>query len=136
MTREDYIEIFKQYKEKPTLINEISSVEEAAWLDEALDAAIKALEQTVWIPASESLPEMYEEIGILKKYVSMRSDEVIVTIRDNKNGSVVTHSKCYLWDGKWHGDIFDWLKASKVDYEVIAWMPLPKPYEPQESEVK
>ena len=45
MTREEHIEILKQYREKPTLINEISSVEEAVWLDEALDAAIKALEQ-------------------------------------------------------------------------------------------
>lgn len=45
MTREEHIEILKQYREKPTLINEISSVEEAAWLDESLGAAIKVLEQ-------------------------------------------------------------------------------------------
>ena len=45
MTREEAIEILKQYREKPTLINEIESVDEAVWLDEALEMAIKALEQ-------------------------------------------------------------------------------------------
>ena len=45
MTDEFLINILKQYREKPTLINEIETVEEAAWLDEALGMAIKALEQ-------------------------------------------------------------------------------------------
>ena len=81
-----------------------------------------------WIPVKERLPEMHEETGILKKFVKMRSDEVLVTIKEKNSGSVITHSGCSLWDGKWHGDIFEWLKAGKCDYEVIAWMPLPKPY--------
>ena len=45
MTDEFLINILKQYREKPTLINEIEIVEEAAWLDEALGMAIKALDQ-------------------------------------------------------------------------------------------
>ena len=45
MTREEAINILEQYREKPTLINEIETVEEAVWLDEALEVAIKALEQ-------------------------------------------------------------------------------------------
>lgn len=81
-----------------------------------------------WIPVKDRLPEMHEETGILKKFVKMRSNEVLVTIKDKNNGSVVTHSGCSLWDGKWHGDIFEWLKATKCNYEVIAWMPLPEPY--------
>jgi len=45
MTDEFAIKILEQYREKPTLINEIETVEEAVWLDEALAMAIKALEQ-------------------------------------------------------------------------------------------
>ena len=45
MTDDFAINILEQYREKPTLINEIETVEEAVWLDEALDMAIKALEQ-------------------------------------------------------------------------------------------
>ena len=81
-----------------------------------------------WISVEDGMPEMHEETGILRKFVKMRSDEVIVTIRDKNNGSLVTHSQCYLWDGKWHGDIFDWLDAGKCNYEVTAWQPLPVPY--------
>ena len=43
--KESAIEILKHYREKPTLINEINTVEEAVWLDEALEMGIKALEQ-------------------------------------------------------------------------------------------
>jgi hypothetical protein len=45
MTDEFAINIIEQYRKKPTLVNEIETVEEAVWLDEALDMAIKALEQ-------------------------------------------------------------------------------------------
>ena len=45
MTDEFAINILEQYRENPTLINEIETVEEAVWLDEALDMAIKALKQ-------------------------------------------------------------------------------------------
>lgn len=45
MTDEFAINILEQYREKPTLINEIETVEEAVWLDEALNMAINALER-------------------------------------------------------------------------------------------
>lgn len=101
--------------------------------------AIKALERSSayyhggWIPVSERLPEMNKEDGLLKKFTKERSDEVLVTIKDNNNGSVVVHSGCELWDGEWHGDIFRWLEASKCDYTVIAWMPLPEAYKESEA---
>ena len=47
--KESAIEILKQYREKPTLINEINTVEEAVWLDEALEMGIEALEQEPFI---------------------------------------------------------------------------------------
>lgn len=43
MTTDFAISILKQYREKPTLINEIQTVEEAVWLDEALGMAIDVL---------------------------------------------------------------------------------------------
>jgi hypothetical protein len=54
MTDEFAINILEQYREKPTLINEIETVEEAIWLDEALAMGIQALKQKSktghWIP--------------------------------------------------------------------------------------
>jgi Zn finger protein HypA/HybF involved in hydrogenase expression len=45
MTDEFAINILEQYRENPTLINEIETEEEAVWLDKVLDMAIKALKQ-------------------------------------------------------------------------------------------
>ena len=45
MTDEFAINILEQYRKKPTLINEIETVEEAVWLDEALAMGIQALKQ-------------------------------------------------------------------------------------------
>ena len=115
----------------------IMSLDDGIAVYKAIDV-IKALpveEHTnkEWIPTSERLPEMHKEDGLLKKFTKERSDEVLVTIKDNNNGSVVVHSGCELWDGEWHGDIFRWLEASKCDYTVIAWMPLPEAYKESEA---
>lgn len=67
-----------------------------------------------WIPVTEGLPASYKE--------------VLIT-----NGTVT----CIGWisptDRCWRSD-----SESKYDiyYDTVAWMPLPKPYEPQESEVE
>ena len=86
------------------------------WL-EALDVAIKALEQEPrWIPVSERLPED-------KTYV-------LTTI---KVPNRVAHARSgWYGGGYFHNDNGDTWKAT--DIEVKAWMPLPKPYVPQESE--
>lgn len=82
-------------------------------VEEALLMAIKALEQTSWIPVSERLPESDEQYHTF-----------LVTDRKGK----VTLSEFYLSikDKKpyWSGMI-----------DVIAWMPLPEPYK-AESEDK
>ena len=70
-----------------------------------------------WIPVSERLPE----------------DEtyVLTTIKVSNR---VAHARRGLYqDGFFHNDNGDTWKAT--DKEIIAWMPLPKPYEQQESEV-
>ena len=66
------------------------------------------VEQTRWIPVSERLPEKYTYTLWCASSGCVRSD---------------------YFNGEF------WEDAKKYCYEVIAWMPLPKPYEPQESEV-
>ena len=58
-----------------------------------------------WIPVSERLPEKY-----------------IYTLWCASSG--------YVRSDYFNGEF--WEDAKKLGYEVIAWMPLPKPYEPQE----
>ena len=81
--------------------------------NEALDMAIKALEQTRWIPVSERLPESDEECHTF----------LVTDINGN-----VTLSDFYLSlsnsEPYWSGMI-----------NVIAWMSLPQPYK-AESEGK
>ena len=70
----------------------------------AIDEAIKAIEQTRWIPCSERLPE---EDGMYLISTCMNCIDTCLFYKDDDG---------YLW----------------VDYEesVIAWMPLPAPYQP------
>ena len=80
--------------------------EERGWGGEveALDMAIKALEQTKWISASEKLPEEY--IHVLCQFCM---------------GGM---AECYYAHGFFH--VVGGLRLS-ID-EVMAWMPLPHPY--------
>ena len=71
---------------------------------EALDMAIKALEQKRWIPVSERLPEKDEVVLITNKWYEV--DKAL-----------------YIGDG-----MFDIIINYLQKEEVIAWMPLPQPY--------
>ena len=75
-------------------------------------------EKTGWIPVSERLPED-------KTYV-------LTTI---KVPNRIAHARSGWYDGGFFmNDNGDTWRAT--DIEVIAWMPLPAPFEPQESEDK
>ena len=74
-----------------------------------------------WIPVSERLPEDGQEVQIT--YDAKRKTE-----------------KYHVWSAIWdemHGRFYDKEYRSYIclDY-VTAWMPLPTPYKPQESEDK
>lgn len=72
-------------------------------VEESFDMAIKALENSRWIPCSERLPN--------------KGQYVLVSTDENR---VITAT----FEGDYWGSVFD------LDWEeVLAWMPLPKPYE-------
>lgn len=84
-------------------------------LEELCKLAIKALEQTRWIPCAERLPE--------------DSDTYLVTIE--YNGEVIgvdaaSYSPVEGYIDK-HWDTFnDWKEDNDSCYHVTAWMPLPE----------
>ena len=80
---------------------------------EALDMAIKALEQPKWIPVSERLPEDSTEVFV---YLCDRPSPYIAWIED-------TH---------WYTEDFE----VERENEPVAWMPLPKPYVPDTNDGK
>lgn len=79
-------------------------------------------EQDRWIPVAERLPEE-KDAGILKKLgTNKRSDYVLATVE--VKGERMTVTAC-TYDGKW-----DWnMKYAFPDYKIIAWRPLPEPYQ-------
>ena len=78
-----------------------------------------------WIPVSERLPEE-RDAGVLKKLgTDKRSDYVIATVE--VKGERMTVTAC-TYDGKWY-----WrMKNAFLEYKVIAWCPLPEPWEGEE----
>jgi len=104
MTREETIEYNKNLREYMRLTDKNSEYKFLKGNYEALDIAIKALEQTRWIPVSERLPDDY--IHVLCQFTLGGMGE------------------CYLAHGVFHvvGGLV------MTCNEVIAWMPLPEPY--------
>lgn len=83
-----------------------------------------------WILCSESLPAMHESNNMLAKSgVKQVSDICITTIYDGQKYHVDTN--CRLQDGEWQSEKIRLFIALNKKYEVIAWMPLPKPYTPK-----
>ena len=81
--------------------------------------AIDALERSEWIPCGERLPS--------------NSDDVLITI--NGNSFVASGTYAGYHSGQWwylgeDGEITD----VPITADVIAWMPLPGPYEPKEED--
>ena len=86
----------------------------------AVSMALKALEQTSWIPVLERSPE---KSG---KYLAY-----IINKNDDKLQYIMT-CEYLVGDCYWH-----WFPDDECASDnVIAWMPLPEPYKPQESEDK
>ena len=108
MTREEMLKWLKKLNTKPYSDFPYKP------MNEALDMAIKTLEQEPkWVPVSERMPE--KNVWVLTTF----------TMTNDKND--IDIKRINRWNGQWE-DEFDFCNT------VIAWMPLPKPYELQESE--
>lgn len=101
----------------------------------AIDTLFEQEPSRQWIPASERLPENTYPVNIT--WVNHDPEPYYATIKDKP----FTATGCYC-DGKWYWysvtcqDYLDEYRYCDVDsmdeaIEVIAWQPLPKPYEPQ-----
>ncbi len=112
MDNEFAIGILEQYREKPTLINEIQTVEEAVWLDEALGMAISLLKQTPCDTYTEGYFKGYDD-GLERKLeepcevAQMSLDDAIVHAEEVANGKC---DKC----GQEHKQLAEWLKELKT----------------------
>jgi len=73
-----------------------------------------------WIPVSERLPKAGEYVGNVAKYYLVQNEYGDMLV------ARYTHSE--YWE-----QIY---QMKPIADEVVAWMPLPKPYEPQKSEDK
>ena len=84
--------------------------------------ALDEVKQQGWIPVTERMPEE-RDAGVLKKLgTDKRSDYVLATVE--VKGVRMTVTAC-TYDGNW-----DWnMKYAFPDYKVIAWRPLPEPYQ-------
>lgn len=120
MTKKEALKIIKE-----RLIVDYSKLneKEIQELDDALDMAIDALKNSDnnWIPVTEKLPDLHEEVykGIPAwDYVS---DEYLITTlySDGPHVEVGHYSKD---SAGW-----EWPDGGSVE-DVIAWKPLPNPY--------
>ena len=98
---------------------------------EALDMAIKALEQTRWIPISERLPEEHEWIGT-KEFGTTISDEVYVTFESPKGERFAKHLR--FQNGRVSNAVQREIDAFHKGSVPVAWMPLPEPYKTESEE--
>lgn len=78
-----------------------------------------------WIPCSERLPEADKEVLISYRYKEGESDTSHTYI------DITTYGYMYFGGRMVNGEKY-WrppFEYFNTNYEVIAWMPLPKPYE-------
>ena len=103
-----------------------------------IESGKAVMDEMKWIPCSERTPESeYAEnrLTIASYIVTMQR-----TTKDKKHSCTVVGFARFIperKDGKWQGGTWqdDWLVSNeKYDTEVIAWMPMPKPYEEKNNE--
>ena len=90
------------------------------WSKVIRDAVVemKQEQEPRWIPVSERLPDTDNEVLCWYEYYHWSEEKILPEYGIGQ----------YI-DDKWYGEV-----GVGRDVRTIAWMPLPKPYEPQESE--
>jgi hypothetical protein len=118
MTLKEAIERYTSNAEYERIHGSLQGCLDFRQLAEWLKDYERLLEQEPkWIPVSERLPEERENPITMDYY------QYPVTFQ---NGSVTDIRYYKFGDGHW------WHGSQKMDEYVIAWQPLPKPYNPQE----
>lgn len=86
----------------------------------SLRMAIKALEEKIWIPTSEMLPEEYDSYLVMWRYLTEGYPDRLF------------YEIC-----EYEPEVDEWERieqAGEAGAEIVAWMPLPERYEPKEKE--
>lgn len=115
--------------QEPTYTDPLNVLTEVRDRLEAIPSADRPQE---WIPCSERLPEVHEEPYYADhEAILHESDYVLTCCKYRKGfvyaiGSVIHDEVCdsYEWSG-----LYDYAECVIDDTQVLAWMPLPKPYE-------
>ena len=104
---------------------------------DALDKAIEIVKQEAeqynngWIPVEyHEITDEEREEGFISEDIAYCLDcklpedgEEILITRKWKDGYIVEHDMCMVYDGYFLESSLDWI-------DVIAWQPLPQPYQP------
>lgn len=83
-----------------------------------------------WLPSVTPQEPRWIPIG---DYLPVTEDEVLVTYIVNGNYKKRYVETANYFNGEW-SSIYDEYRILYTKIEILAWMPLPKPYEPRESE--
>ena len=117
MTIEEHIGVIEDLKSTMSIcMSEPEKTEICTSLSVAIDTMRQMEQKQRWIPASERLPE--EDTDVL---VTLKCGLIGIMqkkLADDDNGE-----SCYIWQD-FEGE----------EHEVIAWMPLPKPYKGESEE--
>ena len=126
MTIEEAIDYNKNLRMYMRLLdkNQLCKFSEEKYI--AIDMAIKALEQTTWVPVSERLPEEYGEYLIT--WTTSQSKRLFIGISEGEDTLEYDHEHNRF---KFEWLLDDYIKAYP-NVEVIAWMPLPEPFKMSE----
>ena len=94
----------------------------ASVLEQLIDEQPTIQPEPQWISCSEKMPEE-KDAGILKKFGTKKKSEYVLATVEVK-GERMTVTIC-TYDGKWYWN----MKYAFPDFKVVAWMPLPEPFE-------
>ena len=139
MTKNEVIETIRTWIQTIDDEYDIEEQGRVYGLMEALELIKQIEPEQKWIPVSERLPEDIKPVIVTWKNTDPKSYYQYIV---GKHFIGTAHYKNGKWF--WYSSVTEDLLAEygRCDSEefdeaidVIAWMPLPEPYEPQESEV-